>query len=589
MLPLKMPLNWEAPEARRLPPAPAGCAPAHFGKTPGRAADAALLAAPGHVGLACFDSREALVDVNLALCSAFGRTRQQLAGSRFDALFAVQEVLMQSAASPPAPLLLEWSAVRLLGAADAGPTHMVTVLEERDDGSGHGTSVMVGDLGAAIGIPQTIDHLTGALTAAAFATELERAIQRHRDGSGFVLVLLGVNRLQTLVALFGHAACDQVIAGIAERLRTLAGWHGLIGRLRDDEFAVLLTPGPDEDLGGIAQQHLAAVSLPFQIDGEEVQVTAAAGVSCFPEHGRSAETLSRAAETALNHARSRPLPAAQVFDAELGWAIRRKAELERSLRKALQRGEFHIEYQPRVELHSMRLVAMEALLRWNHPQLGRIPPLDFIGLAEEQGMIADIGRWVLHAACAFARELADELATPLRVSVNISAQQLKGDRIIDDIRSALHSTQLAPCLLEIELTESLLVDDHERCAALFRRLKELGIALSVDDFGTGYSSLAYLQAFPVDAIKLDKSFVNRDGGSARNLRLLKALVDLAHALELEVVAEGVEDADVLHFLRASRCNEVQGYLVSKPLGPEGFRQFLQSYIPGFDWSSQPAA
>jgi EAL domain-containing protein (putative c-di-GMP-specific phosphodiesterase class I) len=199
-------------------------------------------------------------------------------------------------------------------------------------------------------------------------------------------------------------------------------------------------------------------------------------------------------------------------------------------------------------------------------------------------MIAEIGRWVLHAACAFARELSEQLATPLRVSVNISAQQLRDDQIIDDIRSALHRTRLAPGLLEIELTESLLVDDHERCAALFRRLKELGIALSVDDFGTGYSSLAYLQAFPVDAIKLDKSFVNQ-GGSARNLRLLKALVDLAHALDLEVVAEGVEDADMLHFLRASRCDEVQGYLVSKPLAPDAFRQFLHLYTADFGWSS----
>jgi diguanylate cyclase (GGDEF)-like protein len=582
MLPLKMPLTREAPETRAMPPALVQFGAARGARPPG--GPAATLAAPGHVGLARFDAGGILVDVNLALCSALGRTREQLAGSRFGDLFAVQEVLMQSAASPPAPMLLEWSAVRLLGGANGAPSHMVIIREERDDGSGHATTVMVGEPGDAGARPPPVDPLTGTLNAAAFASELERAAQRHHGGAGFVLLQLSVNRLPALVALFGNAVRDHLLADLAQRLRAVTGWHGLAGRLRDDEFGLLLIPGPGDDAGTLARQLVAAVCRPYQIDGEEVLVTVAAGVSCFPEHGRSAEALSHAAETALNHARSRPGPAVQVFDAELGWAIRRKAELERSLRKALDRGEFDIEYQPRVELGSMRVVAMEALLRWNHPQLGRIPPLDFIGLAEEQGMIADIGRWVLHAACAFARELSEQLATPLRVSVNISAQQLRDDQIIDDIRSALHSTRLAPGLLEIELTESLLVDDHERCAALFRRLKELGIALSVDDFGTGYSSLAYLQAFPVDAIKLDKSFVNQ-GGSVRNLRLLKALVDLAHALDLEVVAEGVEDAGMLHFLRASRCNEVQGYLVSKPLAPDALRQFLHLYTADFGWSS----
>jgi EAL domain-containing protein (putative c-di-GMP-specific phosphodiesterase class I) len=224
---------------------------------------------------------------------------------------------------------------------------------------------------------------------------------------------------------------------------------------------------------------------------------------------------------------------------------------------------------------------MEALMRWNHPQLGRIPPLDFIPIAEEIGLIGDLGRWALHTACAFASELAVN-GFPVRVSVNVSAQQLTDMKIAEDIEFALGKARLKPELLELELTESLLIEDSMRCADLLRRLKKIGVALSVDDFGTGYSSLAYLQLFPVDAIKLDKTFVNRGGEGTNNLRLVKALVDLAHALDLKVVAEGVESAEILRFLHASGCDEIQGYLVARPLKAVDFRRFLRTYVPSLE-------
>ncbi|MGB9989372.1 putative bifunctional diguanylate cyclase/phosphodiesterase [Massilia sp. SM-13] len=564
MLPLTMPPAWLAP-SRSL----------HADRGIGRASQSALspVLDSGYVGLACFDADDVLLNANMALCSVLGRTTEQLAGTSFVDLFAVDEAMR--GVGPGAAPQAGWSAVRLLGCGETGPALMLRLQGQHEDETARSTIVAIGNPG----VPHHIDPLTGALNAAAFTAELERAVARHSSGTGFVLLLLTVNRFQSLAAVYGHAACDRLLRDIAQRLRSLTRWRGLVGRLRDEEFGVIVARDTADDIGLFTQQLVAAVCESYQLDGEEVLLTVAAGVSSFPEHGRAAEALSRAAETALTHARSRRGPAVQLFDAELGWSSRRRAELERSLRKALQRGEFEIEYQPRIELQSMQVTAMEALLRWNHPQLGRIPPLEFIGLAEEQGVIADIGRWVLNEACAFARLLSEQRAVPLRVSVNISAQQLKDDQIIDDICSALDCTRLPPRLLELELTESLLVDDHERCSALFRRLKDLGLILSVDDFGTGYSSLAYLQAFPVDTIKLDKSFVNRGGSTARNLRLLKALVDLAHALDLEVVAEGVEEPEVLQFLHGCRCNEVQGYLVSRPLGPEAFRRFLRSYTP----------
>jgi EAL domain-containing protein (putative c-di-GMP-specific phosphodiesterase class I) len=243
--------------------------------------------------------------------------------------------------------------------------------------------------------------------------------------------------------------------------------------------------------------------------------------------------------------------------------------------------EFELEYQPRIDLRSTQVVAMEALIRWNHPQLGRIPPLDFIPIAEEIGLIGDLGRWALEKACVFASDLALS-EYPVRVSVNVSAQQLTDIRIAEDIESALANARLKPELLELELTESLLIEDRQRCAELLRRLRAMGVSLSVDDFGTGYSSLAYLQLFPVNAIKLDKTFVNGGEGGTNNLRLVKALIDLAHALDLEVVAEGVESVDVLRFLHASGCDEIQGYLVARPLKPAEFRHFLRGYVPSFD-------
>jgi EAL domain-containing protein (putative c-di-GMP-specific phosphodiesterase class I) len=239
--------------------------------------------------------------------------------------------------------------------------------------------------------------------------------------------------------------------------------------------------------------------------------------------------------------------------------------LEHALRRALERNEFELHYQPRLNLKTMAIVGIEALIRWNHPQLGQISPLQFVPIAEEKGLIESIGRWVLEEACTQTRHLMDKFGRALRVSVNLSARQLKCHDLPWQVAACLDKTGLPPHLLELELTESALIEDMELSSAVLKQLKELGISLSVDDFGTGYSSLAYLRRFPLDALKLDRSFVNQESEQASGLKFIKAFVDLAHALQLSVVAEGVESKEMLQVLRQTNCDEAQGNLFAEPL------------------------
>jgi EAL domain-containing protein (putative c-di-GMP-specific phosphodiesterase class I) len=250
--------------------------------------------------------------------------------------------------------------------------------------------------------------------------------------------------------------------------------------------------------------------------------------------------------------------------------------LEVSLRPALARKEFELHYQPRIDLKTMSIVGMEALIRWNHPELGLVPPMQFIPIAEDTGLIDAIGQWVLEDACEQTRRLAGRFGRELRVSVNLSARQLRRHDIVEQVSAVLKRTSLPPHLLELELTESALIEDIEHSAGILKDLKNLGITLAVDDFGTGYSGLAYLRRFPIDVLKLDRSFVLQQDEGISSFDFIKAFVDMAHALKLSVVAEGVETKDVLDFLRSTSCDEAQGYFLARPLRLEAFETYLSN-------------
>jgi EAL domain-containing protein (putative c-di-GMP-specific phosphodiesterase class I) len=270
----------------------------------------------------------------------------------------------------------------------------------------------------------------------------------------------------------------------------------------------------------------------------------------------------------------------QFFEPEMNVEARRRLQLEVAMRRALELGQFELHYQPRIELRGMRLLGMEALLRWDHPELGRISPVEFIPIAEERGHIEAIGRWVLQQACRDARRLGDRYGVMLRVSVNVSARQLRRADLVAEVEQALRESGLPPGALELELTESALIEDTEQSADILRRLKHLGVTLSLDDFGTGYSSLSYLKRFPVDVLKLDRSFFHEQPFKANNSDFVKALVDMAHALGLSVVAEGIETEEVMDTLRLAACDEGQGYLFAKPMPLQAFDKFLQCEAEG---------
>jgi EAL domain-containing protein (putative c-di-GMP-specific phosphodiesterase class I) len=294
----------------------------------------------------------------------------------------------------------------------------------------------------------------------------------------------------------------------------------------------------------------------------------------YPRDAGTRELLFQTADTAMYRAKAEGRNRYRFFEPAMTVAARARMALELSLRPALAREEFELHYQPRVDLRSMAIVGMEALLRWRHPQQGMVPPQQFIGIAEETGLINPIGRWVLREACRQTRRLIDEFGRPIRVSVNVSARQLAQQGFVGEVREALDAAGLAPSALELELTESALIEDLERTAAMLGELQALGVKLAVDDFGTGYSGLAYLRRLPIDVLKLDRSFVLQDDGRISAFDFVKAFVDMAHALQMSVVAEGVETGEVLDFLRAASCDEAQGYLLGRPLPLAELRALL---------------
>jgi len=371
-----------------------------------------------------------------------------------------------------------------------------------------------------------------------------------------------------------------LLCEVAARLRRILRPADVVARLGGDEFVVAAAcTGGAADAGRaaarIAAKLLAALTLPVTVGNQDVVVGASIGISMYPRDAATRELLFQTADTAMYRAKAEGRNRYRFFEPEMTVAARARMALELSLRPALAREEFELHYQPRVDLRSMAVVGMEALIRWRHPQQGMVPPQQFIGIAEETGLINPIGRWVLREACRQTRRLVDESGRPIRVSVNVSARQLAQPGFVAEVREALADAGLAPSSLELELTESALIEDLERTAAMLAELQALGVKLAVDDFGTGYSGLAYLRRLPIDVLKLDRSFVLQDDGRISAFDFVKAFVDMAHALQMSVVAEGVETAEVLDFLRAASCDEAQGYLLGRPLPLAELRALLR--------------
>jgi diguanylate cyclase (GGDEF)-like protein len=424
------------------------------------------------------------------------------------------------------------------------------------------------------------DVLTGLPNRASFTEHLEEAMRRAKRASWPLAVLfLDLDLFKRVNDSLGHDAGDRLLRVVAERIRRAVREADILFRMGGDEFTVLLEDvrGPEE-AAMVASRMLEAIAEPMQLQHHEISVSASIGIALYPRDDTLGERLLKSADTAMYRAKELGRNRYAFFAKEMNERVESQMLIEAALRRALRNEEFVLHFQPRVSL-SGRATGAEALLRWQHPEWGLVEPARFVPLLEETGLVVPIGAWVIREACRHAKSWQDAGLPPLRVSVNLSSRQFRSEGLFEVVSEALRSSGLAAQLLELELTESLLVENVEHAMGVMGRLKAIGTAISIDDFGTGYSSLGYLKRFPIDSLKIDRSFVRDIATSPKDAAIVKAICGLARSLGIGLIAEGVEEAWQVEFLRGRHCTEMQGYLFSRPLPADQVVEALRrSYV-----------
>ncbi len=423
------------------------------------------------------------------------------------------------------------------------------------------------------------DPLTDLANRTLFRDRVEHTLDRRTAHDAPVAVLfVDIDDFKTVNDSLGHAAGDELLVELASRIRGCLRAGDTAARLGGDEFAILLEDTTSAE--DVATRIGEALADPFVLNVKEVFVTASIGISISEVGQGGADELLRNADAAMYAAKSRGKARSVVFQPDMHVRALRRLDLEAELRRAIERGEFRLHYQPLVEVGSARIAGLEALLRWAHPERGLIGPADFIQVAEDTGLIRPIGRWVLEQAANQAREW--QIRYPdqsLHMSVNLSAPELAARGLVTELRRILAESGLDPSTLTLEMTERVLMSDTDAMMARLRELRALGLRLSVDDFGTGFSSLSYLHSFPIDALKIAKPFVDNVPEGDQETALVRGIVELGHNLDLEIVAEGIERAEQWRALREMGCDLMQGYLLARPQGPERIDALLSSVTP----------
>jgi diguanylate cyclase (GGDEF)-like protein/PAS domain S-box-containing protein len=414
------------------------------------------------------------------------------------------------------------------------------------------------------------DALTGLPNRRLLQDRLTQALASARRQKGRVaLLFLDLDTFKNINDSLGHSVGDLLLQELAERLKTWGRKQDTVARVGGDEFLIVLTELKDIiDAAIAAEQLLDAIIGEYTIQDHTLNITCSLGISIFPEHGADAETLIKNADAAMYSAKENGRNNFRFFTEEMNAQVVERLTLENSLRLALDKKELFLVYQPQVDMSTGRIVGLEALLRWQHPELGLVPPDRFIRIAEKSGLILPIGEWVLRTACSQALKWQEEGLPAVTVAVNVSAIQFRQESFCRLIGRVLHETGLAPQYLELELTESLLVADTGVTLSVIQELKAMGLTLAIDDFGTGYSSFSYLRQFRVSKLKIDRSFIRDVAVNPDDAAITAAIISMAKSLKLKVIAEGVENEAQMSFLRAHHCDEIQGYYFSKPLAVE---------------------
>jgi len=462
----------------------------------------------------------------------------------------------------------EWLAIRTVRDADGNPEHYIGIFsdisrQKRD--------------AERIRFLAYYDALTGLPNRTLLADRVAKAIPAaRRHSKGLALLFMDLDGFKHINDSLGHMVGDGLLKLVGERLKQQTRSSDTLARFGGDEFVLLLSDveGP-QAVAAVAQRCLNALATPLHIDGHEISVTPSIGISLYPDDGETLEVLVKNADTAMYYAKETGRNHYRFFEAEMNARVTSRAVLGNHLRRALERGELLLHYQPQADIAAGEIVGLEALVRWQHPELGLVSPADFIPVAEEIGLIGAVGDWVLNEACRQAVAWQRAGLPHIPVAVNLSALQLRSPDFLQSVRRALATSALEPHWLEFELTESVLMQQPETAVKTLNGLSELGIRVAIDDFGTGYSSLAYLRRLPIDKLKIDRSFIRDLGIDAEDTVIVSTIIRMAHSLKLRVIAEGVESSEQLATLRAQGCDEIQGYYLSRPLPAEALADFVQ--------------
>lgn len=399
----------------------------------------------------------------------------------------------------------------------------------------------------------------------------------HRTESSFAVLFLDLDRFKIINDTLGHAIGDELLRMVAIRLKAALRETDTIARIGGDEFIIVLQDIKDRsNTASMAEKITRSLSLPFKLRDHELFITTSLGIAIYPEHASLSDELMKKADIAMYHAKARGRNNYQFYSNDMDENASRRFMISNSLRRGLEQNEFKVFYQPKVSVSTGHIVAMEALVRWEHPELGLLSPVEFIQLAEENGLIMQLGEWVLRESCRQNKKWLDEDLIDMRVAVNLSGYQLQHTSLLSTIKNALAETGLSPNHLELEITESVIMQNPEAAVSILTEISDMGIHISIDDFGTGYSSLAHLKRFSVNTLKIDKSFVRDVDFSSTDAAIAAAIIAMGNSLNLNVIAEGVETEAQFEFLKLNNCHQVQGFLFSRPLPAEALQEILQA-------------